>query len=40
MAVIIVPDLKSPSDEVAQLAAAVLPDLCAVHGWLVRRLSV
>jgi HAD superfamily hydrolase (TIGR01509 family) len=40
MAVIIVPDLKSPSDDVARLAAAVLPDLHAVQGWLARRLSV
>lgn len=38
MAVIIVPDLKPPCDEVAQLAAAVLPDLHAVQAWLVRRL--
>jgi beta-phosphoglucomutase-like phosphatase (HAD superfamily) len=36
MAVIIVPDLKAPSEEVAQLAEAVLPDLHAVTGWLAR----
>lgn len=39
MAVIIVPDLKAPSDEVAQLAAAVLHDLHAVRGWLAQRLA-
>jgi HAD superfamily hydrolase (TIGR01509 family) len=38
MAVIIVPDIKAPSDEVARLAAAVLPDLHAVQDWLARRL--
>lgn len=37
MAVIIVPDLKSPSDEVARLAAAVLPDLHAVQDWLAQQ---
>lgn len=37
MAVIIVPDLKPPSDEAAQLAAAVLPDLHAVQAWLKQR---
>jgi beta-phosphoglucomutase-like phosphatase (HAD superfamily) len=40
MAVIIVPDLKSPSDEVARLATAVLPDLHAVRAWLAQRLPV
>lgn len=34
MAVIIVPDLKPPSDAVARLAGAVLPDLNAVQAWL------
>jgi hypothetical protein len=38
MAVIIVPDLKPPSDEVARLAAAVLPDLHAVQAWLAQQL--
>ncbi len=38
MAVIIVPDLKPPSDETARLAEAVLPDLHAVRAWLARRL--
>lgn len=38
MAVIIVPDLKPPSDDVARLAAAVLPDLCAVQVWLAQQL--
>lgn len=37
MAVTIVPDLKPPSAEVAQLAAAVLPDLHAVRDWLARQ---
>lgn len=37
MTAIIVPDLKPPSDEVARLAAAVLPDLHAVRAWLVGR---
>ena len=34
MAVIVVPDLKPPADDVASLAAAVLPDLHAVQAWL------
>lgn len=34
MAVIVVPDLKPPADDVASLAAAVLPDLHAVRMWL------
>ncbi len=34
MAVIIVPDLKPPSEEAAHLAQAVLPDLHAVQDWL------
>ena len=37
MAVIVVPDLKPPSDQVAVLAAAVLPDLHAVQAWLTQR---
>lgn len=37
MAVIIVPDLTPPSDETAQLAVAVLPDLHAVQAWLAQR---
>jgi HAD superfamily hydrolase (TIGR01509 family) len=39
MAVIIVPDLKPPPDDVAALTAAVLLDLYAVQDWLERRLS-
>jgi hypothetical protein len=39
MAVIIVPDLKLPSEEVAHLAEAVLLDLHAVQDWLAQRLS-
>lgn len=38
MTMIIVPDLKPPCDEVARLAAAVLPDLHAVQDWLAHRL--
>ncbi len=38
MAVIIVPDLKPPSPEVARLAAALLPDLHAVQAWLAQQL--
>ena len=37
MTVIIVPDIKLPSDEVGALAAAVLPDLHAVQAWLAMR---
>jgi beta-phosphoglucomutase-like phosphatase (HAD superfamily) len=37
MAVIIVPDLKAPSDDVARLAAVVLPDLHAVQDWLAQQ---
>ncbi len=37
MAVIVVPDLKPPSDQVAVLAVAVLPDLHAVQAWLTQR---
>jgi HAD superfamily hydrolase (TIGR01509 family) len=37
MAVIIVPDIKPPTNEVVQLAAAVLPDLHAVQAWLAQR---
>jgi HAD superfamily hydrolase (TIGR01509 family) len=38
MAVVVVPDLKTPSHDVAELAAAVLPDLYAVRSWLEQRL--
>lgn len=34
MVVIIVPDIKPPSADIASLAAAVLPDLHAVQAWL------
>ena len=37
MAVIIVPDLKPPSENVARLAETVLPDLHAVQAWLAQR---
>ncbi len=40
MTALIVPDLKLPSDQVAALAAAVLPDLHAVRDWLAQRLPV
>jgi HAD superfamily hydrolase (TIGR01509 family) len=36
MVVIIVPDIKAPSEEVARVAEAVLPDLCSVQDWLAR----
>jgi len=37
MAVIIVPDIQPPSDQIMPLAAAVLPDLHAVQAWLAAR---